>query len=149
MMYQKNHTRANLSVTYLFSHLKVCIQSCRLTMSNIYLQAMGKLDKLVPPKLQPLWSSPAGPKTVFFWAPAFKWCLVFAGLGDLKRPVEKLSVTQSSALAATGIIWSRYSMVITPKNYSLFAVNIFVAITGFIQLGRIYNYKQSLKLAEE
>lgn len=105
MMYQKNHTRANLSVTYLFSHLKVCIQSCRLTMSNIYLQAMGKLDKLVPPKLQPLWSSPAGPKTVFFWAPAFKWCLVFAGLGDLKRPVEKLSVTQSSALAATGLCW--------------------------------------------
>lgn len=47
-----------------------------------------------------------------------------------------------------GLIWSRYSMVITPKNYSLFAVNIFVALTGLFQLGRIYNYQQSLKQAK-
>lgn len=35
-------------------------------------------------------------------------------------------------------------MVIIPKNYSLFAVNIFVALTGLFQLGRIYNYRKSL-----
>jgi len=114
----------------------------------MYLRAMTKLDRLVPLKAKPLWDNPAGPKTVFFWAPAFKWCLVFAGIGDLQRPAEKLSVTQASALAATGLIWSRYSMVIIPKNYSLFAVNIFVAITGLVQLGRIYNYRQSLKQSQ-
>lgn len=37
-------------------------------------------------------------------------------------------------------------MVIIPKNYSLFAVNMFVALTGIIQLTRIYNYRQSLKV---
>lgn len=62
-------------------------------------------------KLQKLWNAPAGPKTVFFWAPAVKWCLVFAGIGDLQRPAEKLSVMQSSALAATGkkiLAWNAY-----------------------------------------
>ena len=50
-----------------------------------------------------------------------KWALVIAGLGDLQRPAEKLSLTQTGALAATGVIWSRYSMVINPVNwYSLY-----------------------------
>ncbi|KAL4233404.1 Mitochondrial pyruvate carrier 2 [Mactra antiquata] len=86
-----------------------------------------------------------GPKTIFFWAPTMKWALVIAGIGDIARPAEKLSITQSTALAATGIIWSRYSLVIIPKNYNLFFVNLFVAATGLYQLGRIYNYQQSLK----
>ena len=37
----------------------------------------------------------SGPKTVFFWAPMMKWCLVAAGLKDLNRPAEKLSVSQN------------------------------------------------------
>ena len=40
-------------------------------------------------------NSCAGPKTVFFWAPVMKWCLVAAGLKDLGRPAEKLSVSQN------------------------------------------------------
>ena len=42
------------------------------------------------------------------------------------------------ALAATGVIWSRYSLVITPKNWSLFGVNMFVGAIGIYQLSRIY-----------
>ncbi|WAR07560.1 MPC2-like protein [Mya arenaria] len=80
------------------------------------------------------------PKTIFFWAPTMKWCLVIAGIGDIARPAEKLSQFQSSALAATGLIWSRYSLVITPKNYNLFAVNVFVGATGLYQLYRIYKF---------
>ena len=34
------------------------------------------------------------------------------------------------------MIWSRYSMVIRPKNWNLFAVNVFMAITGSYQLSR-------------
>jgi hypothetical protein len=41
-------------------------------------------------------------------------------------------------LAATGLIWSRYSLVIIPKNYSLLTVNMFVAGTGLMQLSRIF-----------
>ncbi|CAG8572873.1 18309_t:CDS:2, partial [Dentiscutata erythropus] len=79
-----------------------------------------------------------GPKTVFFWAPLMKWALVIAGLSDLKRPPEKLSVSQSIALTATGVIWSRYSTQIIPINYALMSVNVFVAGTGITQLVRIW-----------
>ena len=37
-----------------------------------------------------------GPKTVHFWAPMFKWGLVIAGLADINRPVEKVSLFQSA-----------------------------------------------------
>ncbi|WFD31382.1 acylpyruvate hydrolase [Malassezia sp. CBS 17886] len=78
-----------------------------------------------------------GPKSVFFWAPFMKWGLVVAGLKDLTRPADKLSVSQNSALALTGMIWVRYCFVITPVNYPLAAVNFFVGTNGLVQLGRI------------
>ncbi|KAF8070310.1 mitochondrial pyruvate carrier [Lyophyllum atratum] len=90
---------------------------------------------------------PAGPKTVFFWAPLMKWCLVAAGLKDMSRPADKLSMSQNLALAGTGLIWVRYSLVITPVNYSLAAVNFFVGLSGLTQLGRIANHR--MKQAEE
>jgi len=94
-------------------------------------------------KFQQFMNHPAGPKTVFFWAPLMKWCLVIAGVKDLARPVEKLSASQNMALAATGVIWVRYSLVITPINYSLAAVNLFVGATGIGQLARIARHKYS------
>ncbi|KAI9500869.1 hypothetical protein BX070DRAFT_48133 [Coemansia spiralis] len=50
-----------------------------------------------------LWNSPVGPKTIHFWAPAMKWGLVIAGLGDLTRPADQISVKQQLSLAATGL----------------------------------------------
>jgi len=70
-----------------------------------------------------------------------KWGLVAAGLKDLARPAEKLSVSQNVALACTGFIWVRYSFVITPLNYSLAAVNFFVGLSGLSQLGRIAHHR--------
>ncbi|TBU40489.1 UPF0041-domain-containing protein [Dichomitus squalens] len=94
-------------------------------------------------KFQAFMNHPAGPKTVFFWAPLMKWCLVAAGLKDLSRPAEKLSASQNLALTATGFIWVRYSLVITPINYSLAAVNFFVGSTGLGQLARIWYYRKT------
>jgi len=115
--------------------------------SALYRGIVGAVDKVVPWKLRGLWEHPAGPKTVFFWAPTMKWCLVAAGVADLARPADKLSLTQSGALAATGLIWARYSMVIIPKNYNLLFVNIFVGSTGIYQLMRIFNHRRSLEAA--
>ncbi|KAL2713690.1 mitochondrial pyruvate carrier 2-like [Vespula squamosa] len=125
-------------------------------MSVVYKNTMKALGKYVPEKLQPFWNHPAGPQTIFFWAPAVKWVskrfynnpwylpkevyscdgLVIAGLGDLQRPADKISIGQSSSLAVTGIIWTRYSLAITPKNWSLFSVNFFVACTALYQISR-------------
>lgn len=74
--------------------------------------------------------------------------MVIAGIGDMSRPAENLSLSQNIALSATGLIWSRYSFVIIPKNYSLFTVNMFVAGTGLTQLYRIFDYRQGLKAKE-
>lgn len=90
--------------------------------------------------------------------------LVAAGLKDLSRPAEVISIPQNlgqrprhclrfpsipqvlipalvpdlAALTATGLIWVRYSFVITPVNYSLAAVNAFVGATGIASLYRAW-----------
>lgn len=35
---------------------------------------------------------PAGPFTIFFWAPTFKWMITISNIGDMKRPAELVSV---------------------------------------------------------
>ena len=110
-----------------------------------YHRVLDRVELLLPEKLRPLYNHPAGPRTVFFWAPIMKWGLVCAGLADMARPAEKLSTAQSAVLMATGFIWSRYSLVIIPKNWSLFAVNFFVGTAGASQLFRIWRYNQELK----
>jgi hypothetical protein len=45
----------------------------------------------------------------------------------------------------SGIIWSRYSLVIIPKNYGLFSVNVFVALTQVIQLYRAFTFKKKVE----
>lgn len=71
--------------------------------------------------------------------------LVAASLSDIARPADKLSIPQCASLAATGIIWSRYSLVIIPKNYALFSVNLFVGLVNIAQLGRAYKYQMDLE----
>ncbi|KAL5273232.1 MPC2 family protein [Megaselia abdita] len=116
--------------------------------SKVYQSLVGSVDKHVPSGLRPLWQHPAGPKTVFFWAPVFKWGLVAASLSDIARPADKLSIPQCASLACTGLIWSRYSLVIIPKNYGLFSVNLFVAIVNIGQLARAYKFQMDQKEKE-
>ncbi|KAL7089909.1 hypothetical protein ACP275_12G006500 [Erythranthe tilingii] len=87
-------------------------------------------------KLRALWDHPAGPKTIHFWAPTFKWGLSIANISDFSKPPEKLSYPQQAVIATSGIIWSRYCFVIIPWNWNLFAVNSAMACTGFYQLSR-------------
>ncbi|KAG7279516.1 hypothetical protein CRUP_035902 [Coryphaenoides rupestris] len=72
-----------------------------------YHRILDRVEHALPAKLRPLYNHPAGPKTVFFWAPMFKWGLVMAGLADMSRPAEKLSLSQSGVLTATGTTRSR------------------------------------------
>lgn len=111
--------------------------------SKLYQVIVTKADKLVPKawlKPDSLWNHAAGPKTVFFWSPLFKWGLVLAGISDLRRPADQLSISQSGSLAATGFIWSRYSLVIIPKNWGLFSVNLAVGLSQSVQLYRAWSY---------
>ncbi|XP_044316114.1 mitochondrial pyruvate carrier 2-like isoform X2 [Drosophila rhopaloa] len=67
----------------------------------------------------------SSPRTVFFWAPMFKWTLAVAGLSDtVNRPASAISLNQSASLAITCLIWTRYAVVIIPKNYNYMGANI-------------------------
>ncbi|KAM7209689.1 Uncharacterized protein family (UPF0041) domain containing protein, partial [Naviculisporaceae sp. PSN 640] len=92
-----------------------------------------------------MWNSPVGFKTVHFWAPVMKWALVLAGISDFARPAEKLSLTQNAALTATGLIWTRWCLIIKPKNYLLAAVNFFLGMVGIVQVSRIALWHQEQK----
>ncbi|KAK3990294.1 hypothetical protein QBC44DRAFT_325401 [Cladorrhinum sp. PSN332] len=91
------------------------------------------------------WNSETGPKTVHFWAPMMKWGLVIAGISDFARPAESLSLTQNGALTTTGLIWTRWCLIIKPRNIPLAAVNFFLAVVGIIQCSRIGMYHQEQK----
>jgi len=96
-----------------------------------------------------MWDSPIGLKTVHFWAPVMKWAIVLAGVSDFYRPADKLSLTQNVALTATGAIWTRWCLIIKPRNVLLASVNFCLGIVGVIQVGRIvaYNYSEKGKAA--
>jgi len=118
-------------------------------MSRALVKALTAVDTRIQSKMseqmKSKWNHPAGLKTIHFWAPAWKWALVIAGVSDYFRPPEKLSLNQSTSLALTGVLWSRYSMVVIPKNWVLFSVNVALGATGTLQVARILNYQQSLK----
>ncbi|KAI8881298.1 UPF0041-domain-containing protein [Backusella circina FSU 941] len=88
-------------------------------------------------------NSPTGPKTIHFWAPTMKWGLVLAGISDISRPAEELSTSQNLSLAVSGLIWTRWCLVITPRNVFLSAINFSVSMTAFYQLSRIMRYRQT------
>jgi len=61
----------------------------------------------------------AGPFTVHFWAPMSKWMISGASFLELDRPTEKISLAQYTALTLTGFFFSRYALLVTPINYTL------------------------------
>ncbi|XP_026190481.1 uncharacterized protein LOC34621582 [Cyclospora cayetanensis] len=92
----------------------------------------------LPQKAKSIIEHPAGPFTIHFWAPTLKWGISIANILDIMdKDAASISPEQQIAVAATGLIWSRYSMVIRPKNWNLFSVNVVMAFTGCLQLGRV------------
>ncbi|CCU75245.1 putative UPF0041 domain protein [Blumeria hordei DH14] len=113
-------------------------------------QSSASFQSPPPGWFKRMWESPIGVKTVHFWAPVMKWSLVLAGISDLYRPAEKLSLTQNLALTATGLIWTRWCFVIKPRNILLATVNFFLGLVGVIQVSRIsaYHYKNKAESNE-
>ncbi|XP_026514774.1 mitochondrial pyruvate carrier 2 [Terrapene carolina triunguis] len=132
-----------------------------------YHRLLDRIELKLPPRLRPLYNHPAGPKTVFFWAPVMKWVSIRSHFADIVNvsagqgmifsyPGGNSSLADVAlplvvifAFYPTGLIWSRYSLVIIPKNWGLFTVNFFVGCAGGSQLFRIWRYNQELKAKEK
>jgi hypothetical protein len=89
-------------------------------------------------------ASNVGPFYIHFWAPAFKWTLSINNLLDYDRPVDKISTSMMSALALTGVLFARWSFVITPVNYNLFLVNVALAASSGFHLARKFQAEQGM-----
>ena len=90
----------------------------------------------VPSFIRNFSAHPAGPFTIFFWAPTSKWLLSGTNLLNLDKPTDTISMAQTVALTATGVIWTRYSFVITPVNYNLAIVNLALGLSSGYHLAR-------------
>ncbi|KAI4340034.1 hypothetical protein MLD38_024910 [Melastoma candidum] len=99
-------------------------------------------------KLQAFWNHPAGPKTIHFWAPTFKWGISLANVADFQKPPETISLPHQAVVACSGLIWSRYSLQIIPRNANLFCVNFGMAMTGIYQLSRKLGHDYLAEKAE-
>eukprot|EP00742_Colponemidia_sp_Colp-10_P001145 GILJ01001235.1.p1 GENE.GILJ01001235.1~~GILJ01001235.1.p1 ORF type:complete len:125 (+),score=15.72 GILJ01001235.1:50-424(+) len=98
-----------------------------------------------PENVKRMLNHPAGPFTIHFWAPAFKWAITLSNIADMQRPADKISYPQQFALLGTGIIWSRYSTQVIPKNWTLLSVNLFMALSAGAQLYRKYMFELERK----
>ncbi|CAH2235919.1 jg25005, partial [Pararge aegeria aegeria] len=72
--------------------------------------------------------------------------LVLASLDEYRRPLGKVSTTQSATLAATGLIWTRYCLVIRPINYSLSVCNFSLGLANAVQCFRAYRFQRAARL---
>ncbi|XP_024928783.3 mitochondrial pyruvate carrier 4-like [Ziziphus jujuba] len=91
---------------------------------------------MAPSKLEAFWNQPAGPKTIHFWAPCAKWGVTITNILGFSNPPEKVSYPQQTALTCNGLVWARYSTIITPKNWNLFSVSVGTSAIAICQLGR-------------
>ncbi|XP_022221373.2 mitochondrial pyruvate carrier 4 isoform X2 [Drosophila obscura] len=101
--------------------------------SLLYGVVVRNLDKRVPALLRPFWTSP----TDGLLLGSCRQCVVLAGLGDLlNRQPHLISKKQTLVLALSGVLWSRWSMVIRPRNYNYMACNAVMSASQTLQLWR-------------
>jgi len=55
------------------------------------LQARAAATFSGSPTISNFLGHPAGPFTIFFWAPTFKWMITISNIGDLDKPAHLIS----------------------------------------------------------
>ncbi|KAL0490314.1 mitochondrial pyruvate carrier 1 [Acrasis kona] len=89
--------------------------------------------------IKTLWDSPIGIRTTHFWGPAANWGIVLAGLSDINRPKEKISLSMSTAMVLYSALFMRFALRVQPRNLLLFTCH---AANETIQL---YHWSRAVK----
>ena len=84
----------------------------------------------LPESVKTFLAHPAGPFTVFFWAPTCKWAITFTNIGEFSKPAETISAKQQIAILTTAAIWCKYALAVIPVNYNMMIVNVFMGMTA-------------------
>jgi hypothetical protein len=69
-------------------------------------------------------NSPAGPRTTHFWGPVANWGLVGAGLADMKKPAEQISINMTGVLCGYSLLFMRFAWMVIPRNYLLLSCHV-------------------------
>ena len=94
-------------------------------------------------------NSPAGPKTTHFWGPVANWGLVLAGLVDMKKPAEAISINMSAVLCGYSLLFLRFAWMVNTRNYLLLSCHMCNETVQGYQLSRALNHKWSVEAAEK
>jgi len=96
-------------------------------------------------RIHDMYHHAAGPKTIFFWAPMWKWTIVIAGIADLFRPASNISMNNCAALMANGTVYTRwYGWAIIPRNVIGASCSFFTGCTGLVQGARRWQYDRDI-----
>ncbi|CTQ41470.1 Uncharacterised protein family (UPF0041) [Babesia microti strain RI] len=76
-----------------------------------------------------------------FWGPIANWGFVLAGISDLKKNPDNISKNMSGVLCFYSMLFMRFSIMVKPRNYLLFACHFCNSTIQATQLIRIYNHK--------
>ncbi len=88
-----------------------------------------------------------GPKTTHFWGPVANWGLVLAGLLDMKKPAEAISLNMTGVLCAYSALFMRFAWMVVPRNYILLSCHVCnISVQGY-QLSRALEHKWSVERA--
>ncbi|CAB1327605.1 unnamed protein product [Coregonus sp. 'balchen'] len=102
-----------------------------------YHRILNQIELLLPGKLRPIYNHPAAGVRASYHR--------ILNQIELKLPAKLRPFYNHPA----GVIWSRYSLVIIPKNWGLFFVNGFLGLAGANQLVRIWMYQQEVKKQQD
>lgn len=79
--------------------------------------------------------------TTHFWGPVSNFGIPVAAVLDLKnKPADTISGPMTSALIIYSLVFMKYSVAVTPKNYLLFGCHAINEVAQLGQAARFINY---------
>ncbi|KAJ2007551.1 pyruvate transporter mpc1 [Coemansia thaxteri] len=79
-----------------------------------------------------------------FWGPAANWGIPLSAIADFSSSPEKISGKMTTALTFYSLLFMRFSWMVSPRNYLLFACHATNEVAQLTQLYRFVNYNGGL-----
>ncbi|KAJ1939184.1 pyruvate transporter mpc1 [Kickxella alabastrina] len=75
-----------------------------------------------------------------FWGPVANWGIPLSAIADFNSSPEKISGKMTTALTFYSLLFMRFSWMVSPRNYLLFACHATNEVAQLVQLSRYIDY---------
>ncbi|KAJ1891617.1 pyruvate transporter mpc1 [Kickxella alabastrina] len=75
-----------------------------------------------------------------FWGPVANWGIPLSAIADFSSSPEKISGKMTTALTFYSLLFMRFSWMVNPRNYLLFACHATNEVAQLVQLSRYVDY---------